>query len=68
MPRMWNEVNTNSGDEIIRFKDKEIVSILSSEFFLIEFYIIYQICRIRRILFLVIFIYKITRNSILQIV
>ena len=27
VPRLWNEVNTNSGDYIIHFKDNQIVSI-----------------------------------------
>ena len=37
------------------------------EFFLIEFYRITKICRICRILFLVIFIFIITKNSILEV-
>ena len=40
---------------------------MAIEFFQIEFYRIYRICRTYRRLFLVIFLFKITENSFLQI-
>ena len=52
----------------VRNQCRELTDISQSliEFFRIEFYRLYRICRICRKLFLVIFIFKITKINILQ--